>query len=191
MKALLIFLLSLMTQGAFARVDVPDEALTFDFNIKTVRMSSWREEKIDEAIEILRQVFASQEFKDRILRHTYRGRRSFADNKGLSNWQIYQKILRGVERLHPYSNNAMDLEVELFTDYSSPVIGYTYPRTKRVWINTKFFNRRSPGLVAANLTHEWLHKLGFGHVRESSYERRKSVPYAIGHIVRDLAKNYE
>ncbi len=185
-----ICLLVLMIVGE-AKAFVPNEAYTFDFNIKTVRMSRMKEDKLNEAVEILRQVFSSPEFKRRILRHRYRGRYRFAKNKGLSNRQLYEKILSGMEELRPYRNNAMDVEVQLYTDYSSNVLGYTWPRSRRIWMNTKYFNRHTPAQIAANLTHEWLHKLGFDHERERCWGRKYSVPYAIGYIVRDLARKYQ
>lgn len=184
-----IYLLFLILSGqAFAFV--PNEAYTFDFNIKTVRMSRMKEEKLYEAVEILRRVFSSPEFKKKILNHKFLGRKGFARNRGLSNRQIYNKILSGMEKLHPYKNNAMDVEIELYTDFSSNVLGFTRPRTRRIWMNTKYFNRYTPAQIASNLTHEWLHKLGFDHERERSWDRKYSVPYAIGYIVRDLARQY-
>lgn len=81
----------------------------------------------------------------------------------------------------------MDVEVALYTDNESVVVGFTNPRTRRIFMNTKYFNKHSPALVASHLTHEWLHKLGFDHEKAKCDERRYSVPYAIGYIVRDLA----
>jgi len=167
---------------------VPKDAYTFDFNVKTIRMSRMKERKIDHSIDILREIFASPEFKRRILSHKFNGRYQFAMNNGLSNSQIYRRLLKGIEKLHPYENNAMDVEVELYTDFESLVVGYTNPRTRRIWMNTKYFNKNTPAEVASHLTHEWLHKLGFGHERNKCLNRKYSVPYAIGYIVRDLAK---
>lgn len=184
--ALIFFIFSISESHSY----VPKDAYTFDFNVKTIRMSRMKERKIDHSIDILREIFSSPEFKRRILSHKFKGRYQFSKNKGLSNAQIYRKILKGVERLHPYDNNAMDVEVELYTDHQSQVVGYTNPRTRRIWMNTKYFNRNSPSQVAANLTHEWLHKLGFDHEKVKCHDRKYSVPYAVGYIVRDLAKRY-
>lgn len=186
---LIICLIMLLTFGE-ARSFVPAEAYTFDFNIKTIRMSRMKEQKIYEAVEILRMVFSSPEFKRRILRHRFNGRYRFAKNKGLTNRQIYYRILNGMERLYPYQNNAMDVEIELYSDYTSNVLGFTRPRSRRIWMNTKYFNRNTPVQIASNLTHEWLHKLGFDHERHRCWSRKYSVPYAVGYIVRDLAKKY-
>lgn len=183
----LIVLLISFTSMAY----VPKEAFTFDFNVKTIRMGRLKEDKLLDSVDILRRIFASTEFKQRILRHRYNGRYAFYKNRGLSNAQIYRKLLAGVEKLTPYHNNAMDVEVELYTDYDSNVLGFTRPNTRRIWMNTKYFNRHSSSQVASHLTHEWLHKLGFDHERERTHRRKYSVPYAIGYIVRDLARKYQ
>jgi hypothetical protein len=167
---------------------VPDDAYTFDFNIDTVKMGRLKERKLDQAVDLLREVFASPEFKQKILNHKFRGRRTFYMNKGLSNAEIYRRILSGVERIYPYRNNAMDVEVELYSDFQSTVIGFTRPGTKRIWMNSKYFNKHTHAELAAHLMHEWLHKLGFDHEQERTPDRRFSVPYAIGYIVKDVAK---
>lgn len=189
MKFLAILLFFLTLPKSYSYV-VPKDAYTFDFNVKTIRMSRTKEKKIDNSIDILREIFASPEFKRRILSHKFRGHYQFNMNKGLSNYQIYRRLLRGIERLHPYENNAMDVEVELYTDLQSQVVGFTNPRTRRIWMNTKYFNKNTPAQVASHLTHEWLHKLGFDHEKGRCHDRKYSVPYAIGYIVRDMAKRY-
>lgn len=186
MRSLFLIFLLLFSSLTFA--EVPNEAYTFEFNVKLIRMSRIKEEKVDEAIDLLRKIISSREFRKRILNHRYNGRKAFANNRGMSNAQIYKSILDGVERLKPYRNNAMDLELELYTDHDSRVMGYTRPKSRRVWMNTKFFNRHTPAKVASNLTHEWLHKIGFDHDYKFTWKRRYSVPYAIGYIVRDLAR---
>jgi hypothetical protein len=86
----------------------------------------------------------------------------------------------------------MDVEVSMYTDNKSDVLGFTRPTTKRIWMNSKYFNKHTPAEVASHLTHEWLHKLGFDHDRERTPERPYSVPYAVGYIVKGIAgKIYE
>lgn len=183
---LLISLFTFLIIGA-SEASIPKEAFTFDFNVTTIRMSRMKEEKLYDSIELLKQVFSSPEFKQKILKHRFQGRQRFAHNRGLTNRQIYHRILKGVEKLYPYYNNAMDVEVELYTDFKSNVLGFTRPSTRRIWMNTKYFNKHSRAEVASHLTHEWLHKLGFDHERERSADRKYSVPYAIGYIVKDIA----
>jgi hypothetical protein len=112
-------------------------------------------------------------------------------NEGESNRELYEKILSGGEKLYPYQNNAMDVEVELYVDFESQVLGYTYPRSPRIWMNTKYFNLHSSSEIAGHLVHEWLHKLGYDHERQRSPRRRYSVPYAIGNIVKEVGRQFE
>lgn len=80
------------------------------------------------------------------------------------------------------------MEVELYYANNSTV-GYTYANTKRIYVNTKFFNTNSVGSVAANLFHEWLHKVGFTHAVSYSTSRDYSVPYAIGRMISSVGNS--
>lgn len=167
---------------------VPTNAITFETNIRIYKFSASGKRKIEQAADLIKEVVASEEFKNHVLNHRYNGKKQFANNNGLTNKQIYHKILEGAEQLRPAKDNEMDLDLELYTDNGSNTVGYTYPNTNRIWMNSKYFNKNTPALVTTNMMHEWLHKLGFGHDVEATARRPYSVPYAIGYIVRDLAK---
>ena len=168
---------------------LPDQALTFDTQVTLVNFDRDQEEKMNTAIEILKLVIATDEFREQILNHTYNGAKTFVDNGGLSNAQIYQVILDGAERLNGLRNNKMDVEVELYYE-SNNIVGYTYPSTPRIWVNKKYFTSYTAAGVAHNLIHEWLHKLGFDHAATWSISRDYSVPYAIGNIVGKIGKKF-
>jgi hypothetical protein len=185
--ALIGFILTFKAQAYW----VPQDAFTFEFNVKTVRMPPLKAQKLYDSIEILREIFSSSEFRRRILHHRFNGERTFHRNNGLTNDQIYWLILSGRERLTPHKNNAMDVEVELYSDFNSSVLGFTMPRTKRIWMNLKYFNKNSPADIASHLTHEWLHKLGFDHEKDKTSLRKYSVPYAVGYIVKDLTRKLQ
>ena len=164
---------------------------SFDAQIHLVNFPQEQEAKIHKAVELIKKVVASDEFKERILNHKFDGEKTFVDNKGFTNEQIYQIILDGSETLIPEKNGRMDVEVELYQQ-STNTIGYTYPNTSRIWVNTKYFDKYTPVQVADNLFHEWLHKLGFDHDVKYSKSRNYSVPYAIGYLVEELAhKHYK
>lgn len=166
--------------------NLPDAALTFDTDIYLVNFDAAQTAKLESAVVLIKKVIATEEFRDRILNYTYNGKKTFVDNEGFSNEEIYQKILDAAETMNGNKNNIMDVELELYYSFTSTV-GYTYPDTTRIWMNTKFFNSYTPVQVADNLTHEWLHKLGFGHAQNYSPARDHSVPYAIGYIMEELA----
>ena len=162
---------------------------SFDAQIHMVNFPEDQVSKVQKAVELIKKVVASEEFKQRILSHSYQGEKTYVDNKGYTNEQIYQMILDGSETLMPGKNGRMDVELELYQQ-STNTIGYTYPNTMRIWVNTKYFNKYSPVQVADNLFHEWMHKLGFEHEIKYSKKRNYSVPYAIGYLVEELAAKY-
>lgn len=174
------------TLPAMPEDQLPVEASTFETNLVLVNFDEAQATKVQSAAEIIKRVISSQEFKTAVLNHRFEGKRSFANNNGLSNQQIYDRILIGAEKLTAAKNNAMDVELELYFQ-NTTTIGYTYPSTTRIWMNTKYFNSYTPTSVSSNLMHEWLHKLGFGHDAAATAIRPYSVPYAIGYLVRDLA----
>ena len=166
---------------------VPSAALNFDVKVDLTNFNSAQEDKILEASDLIRKVIASDEFKNAILNHKVNGKRRFVDNQGLSNAQIYKKIIEGSEKLKPGKDNEMDLELEVYREASNTV-GYTYPSINKVFMNAKFLNRNKPYEVTTNMTHEWLHKLGFKHAQQKTPSRKYSVPYAVGYIMRKLSK---
>jgi hypothetical protein len=168
---------------------LPTEAFTFDTNITMVQFTAAQEAKYNRAIEIVKMVVATEKFRNDVLNFTYNGKKAFVDNRGRTNQQIYQSILDAAETLQPAKNNTMDLEVELYYANNS-VVGYTYGSTRRIWVNTKFFNSYSENSVAGNLFHEWLHKLGYTHDSAATVSRPYSVPYAIGYMMSNIGKNF-
>jgi hypothetical protein len=166
----------------------PVQAQTFEINADMSGFDREQEDKLLDAFDRIKRVVGSDEFKRRVLGHTYKGKKQFVDNGGYSNAQVYKAILEGAEKLTPKKNNAMDLVLETYTE-SNIVIGYTMPSIRTIYMNTKYLNRSGfqPNHVAMNLTHEWLHKLGFKHAQNNSSSRPHSVPYAVGYIMRDLA----
>jgi hypothetical protein len=169
----------------------PREALTFGFNLQLINIPRFEENKVIHALKIIKKVFSSSEFRTRVLQHEFDGKKTFHMNNGLSNLEIYQEILSGSEQLYPSMNNSMDVELELYSDFQSNVLGFTRPDVPRIWMNKKYFDQHTDAELSSNLVHEWLHKLGFDHEREKSPERKYSVPYAIGYIVKELARKYE
>lgn len=144
--------------------------------------------KIRHAAELIQEVIASDAFKEEILNHEFNGKRTFANNLGLSNQQIYQKIMAGSEKLTPGNDREMDLTLVAYLNEDAMTVGYTYPNTHKIWMNRKYFRRQHAAEVTTNMVHEWLHKLGFDHDSSPTPERRYSVPYSVGYIVRRLAQ---
>lgn len=167
--------------------NVPAKAGLFSASVNFTNFQSADIDKVQAALEFIQKVIRTSEFRERVLNHTYQGVKQFVDNNGLTNAQIYEKLLDGAETLRPEIDHQMDLELELYTNYSTSTVGYTYANTIKIWMNRKYFDAYDPEEVARNVFHEWTHKLGFGHDSSSTSRRPYSVPYAIGSIMQDLA----
>ncbi len=169
---------------------LPALALSFKTNVMYLSGFSTSDEmKYDKAVALVKKVVATEAFRTRVLNHTYGGVKTFVQNNGFSNAQIYQAILDAAEKLTPSKNNTLDVGVKLYYANNS-VVGYTNGSITYINVNTKFFDTYAINSVAANLFHEWLHKLGYGHDASATARRPYSVPYAIGYIIRDIGKNF-
>lgn len=175
--------------GSLPPPNVPAKALSFSTNVELLNFDSAQAEKYEKATELVKLVVGTEEFRNRVLAYTYNGAKRYANNKGLTNSEIYQTILDAAETLQPAKNNRMDIEVELYYA-NNTVVGYTNSSTTQIWVNTKYFNQYKANSVAGNLFHEWLHKLGYGHDSASTTARPHSVPYAIGYIMSDIAQDF-
>lgn len=146
---------------------------------------------LERARVLAEKVLNSEEFKQRVLNFTYDGDEAFVQNDGKTNLQIYNQMMAGAE-LYPRTttaNKTMDLFTELYYG-GSGVIGYTNPDTATIYMNSYYYDDYSPSEVVGNITHEWLHKLGYDHDYSYTYRRDYSVPYAIGYIAEEIAEKY-
>lgn len=170
--------------------NVPAQALNFKTNVQYLEgFAASDEEKYNQAVAIVKKVVATEAFRTKVLNHMWNGGKTFADNNGLTNAQIYQSILDAAEKLTPKKNNTMDVGVKLYYN-SNNVVGYTNPSITYINVNTKYFDSYDANEVAGNLFHEWLHKIGYGHDSSVTAKRPYSVPYAVGYMIRDLGKKF-
>jgi len=162
------------------------------YTVKTINFSTWDMQKLNQALEIIKVVINSEEFKNRVKNFKWNGKLQYNQNNGLTNEEIFEKIMQGEEELVPGIDHVMNFDLKLYRSRNpfSKVYGYTNPDTTRVWLNKKFYRRSSYTAidVASNLTHEWLHKIGFGHSFYSNPDRPYTVPYAVGYILGELAQ---
>lgn len=187
-----IFSLALASSVAFsgtASAISPDSVDSSYLTVRGMEITGFSDEslkKINDALIILEKIVNSEEFKERVINFkNSKGERLFASNKGLSNEQIYQIFMEGKEILQPDTEGEMNFYLNLYNSWWSRVIGYTDGTTNVININWKFFKTNPISDVAANLAHEWTHKIGFDH---KSAKERDSAPYAIGNIVGDIAQ---
>lgn len=149
---------------------------------------------LNSAKNILEDILASTAFKTRIYQHKYNGKYQFKKNRGKSNQEIYQIILDGADKYDTRIDNQLD--VILCPWYKNKrTIGYTYSNRKEIWINFKYFRDRYnnfgvPDMVG-NMIHEWLHNANFSHSSKNNRTRKKTVPYGVGYIARDIASRLD
>jgi hypothetical protein len=156
-------------------------------NTKLTNFTDSEQAKMQRVIKKLLKVLNSEQLKNKIINHQYEEEKTFVDNNGMTNLEIYQKLIDGTEELQNHIDNEMDLDLNMYYSLSS-TIGYTYPDTLKIWINRRFFRGFKPSQVAANLIHEYMHKLGFGHDYNYTERRKFSVPYALGGIIKKLVE---
>lgn len=135
--------------------------------------------RLYEAQRQLNALFASTAFKAAI----YNAR--FVQTNNLTNEEIYNLIQSGQERIKPANDGVMNLNIHGYKVVSD-VYGYTYPWSLKIYVNMYHYEVFSVAELAANLTHEYMHLLGFHHDFKPTERRDYSVPYAVGYIVKEL-----
>lgn len=158
--------------------------------------------KADAAMDVIEQVINSDEFREKVLTFTHKDpstgmiKQEFANNvvggQTLSNQDVLDRIYRAVENFRPEPNAQIDLNITIYTSswWNRGTIGYTYPNSDTIWVNRRHYKNFKPSQIAANFTHEWLHKIGFGHDYNATKRRPFSVPYAIGNIMGQLGTQF-
>lgn len=167
-------------------------------NLKVESADPFLIEKITDAGALLGEVLNSQEFKNKVLDFSYRNytgyfwwKKWFTVNgfyqSGMTNEQVYEKIMSGSESRKPEADNEADIHVVVLNKTNSRVIGYTYPMVDTQYLYLNWAKMLTAVELASNMGHEWCHKLGFEHDFKSTRLRPYSVPYGIGNIISDIA----
>lgn len=143
------------------------------------------------AIEMVREIVNSETFKEMVIGYTNEfGQRSFTRNQGMTNEEIYLKLMEGREVVEPDTPREMNLHIKRYRPWWpwSKVIGYTkIGKSKFMYVNWRKYKHFDSIAMASNIVHEWIHLMSFRH---DSAQDHDSVPYAIGYITGELAKKY-
>lgn len=153
------------------------------FNVTRTNFSSAQTKKHIAAIGFAEKVINSLEFKQKLS-----ARKTFTTSS-FNGVQVYDKLMTGEENLQKGKDYEFDITVVMYEENNSTV-GYTMASTIKIWVNNKFFKNYSPGEIAGNAVHEYLHKQGFGHTSNYTKEREFSVPYFVGYLVRDMVDDF-
>jgi hypothetical protein len=159
-------------------------------NLSGFPKSGVERQKVLDSFSIIEAVINSNEFKERVINFkSSDGKRSYSSNRGMSNEQVYEYLMRGQELVGGENNlGEMNFDVRRYYRGWSKVIGYTSPgKSNTISVNGRFYSRYSITQISSNLVHEWIHLNGFLH---DSAKDHDSVPYAIGYIAEELAEKY-
>ena len=162
---------------------------TFKLNIRSIKNYGSYEAHAKAAAELFIQVFNSPEFKQQVTEFVWNGEQIFADNDGLTNTQVYEKLLGGAELPFPAEDNEADINLTAYGKLFplGSAIGYTDANSSTIFTKWRFVKNSEPFELAGHYAHEYCHCIGFGHDYEETDQRPFSVPYAIGDIVCDIA----
>jgi hypothetical protein len=168
----------------------------------STNLGKQQKEKFVAALELLEEVMNHEEFKTMVLSYEKEtGVREFQKNylwrnssDRLSNEDIYKIIMTGDEKMRDNTIGEMNLNsyvkvcrgVRKWGIWCRKVVGSTDPsNSKWIKLNWKFYAKFDTPKMINNLTHEWLHLLGFLHGSENM---RKEVPYIVGQIAEEVAR---
>ncbi len=95
--------------------------------------------------------------------------------------EIFDLLMSGKELLSPEADHKMNIIID---DYYSikRVVGFTYPSEPTIYVNTKYFDKRSSKLIGSNLLHEYGHLQGLKHDFKSTSRRPSSLCYLFNDI---------
>jgi hypothetical protein len=126
-------------------------------------------EVVSQAEALLAKVMDSDSFRDKVLAA------DFTETNGMTNQEIYDCLLEG-NHYFCQPSGTIRLNLVMYMEPHSRVIGYTYLESITTYINRKFF--ATPVSIASNLIHEYSHILGFTHRGNWS----TSIPYTLNRI---------
>jgi len=158
----------------------------FSVNITAKNYKKLELEKLKESARLLEIIFNSEEYREEVYNFTSFGKREFQYSRDETNEQIYFKIMWGAEILNSHFDREMDLIVKMYHAPFSKTVGFTYWDEPTVYTNKKYHRKFTPCEIASNLTHEWMHKLGYTHSEKWEERRDLTVPYGHNDIILKL-----
>jgi len=141
-----------------------------------------RKTKAKNAAIRMQTVLNSNDFKIRLLTEL-----SENMNGELSKWkyakpvEIYNRIISGAVSLDENKDGVIDIQMDDYYSFKK-VIGYTKKNIQTIFVNTKYFDRRSHKQIGSNLTHEYGHKCGFSHHFRNTSVRNRSICYILNDV---------
>jgi hypothetical protein len=125
------------------------------------------------AVVKIKEVVQGDCFKNELLN------RKLIQTSGKTSLQVLETLL----------NADVQIKLSMYRKRLSKVHGYTYEKSDTINLNRKYHNNYGICSVANNLSHEWSHKVGFGHDYKPSLQRPYSVPYSMNAIFEKCCKD--
>lgn len=131
------------------------------------------------AFKHIESIVNNESFRSKILNLTYTQTTTTPE-------EILASILKAEENFSGGTRGVIDMFLEMYYEEEG-AIGFTYANDPYVYLNRWVQSSYTPMETAGNLFHEWLHKLGHTHSFEWTEDRKDSVPYKLGYLLRDMA----
>jgi hypothetical protein len=137
------------------------------------------------AMEIQREVVNSQEFRIQVI-HT-----SYTHNRGRNSSEIYKEIMSGYSNLTKLDDYTLNYFITMYDSNRGGTLAWTSMSTGKIYVNRYVFKnwmKDEDGLAycSSSMLHEYIHSMGYKHPWFPPGSKRKSVPYRIGYICREL-----
>lgn len=160
----------------------------FKVNIKEIIKYGGYENTAKEAGELFAKVFNMAEFRTSVLDFSWNGKNEFANNNGLSNEEVFNKLFSGEEIADPSQNFTADFILQAYSKWwpLGSAVGFTDADAGKIYTKWHFIKNAEIKELAAHYAHEYCHCIGFEHDYDNTPERPFSVPYAIGDIVENI-----
>lgn len=139
-------------------------------------------------ISVMRHVVNSTKFQDIVL--------EFSDFQHTDDnpVEVFDKFMSGKDLYEEYADKEMDIDLTLYFK-NNRTVGYTYPNTRRQWINMKFIAHHrleAISVAVGNIVHEYMHNLGYVHKgnKRNWFRNWESVPYRYGDTAKEVALEF-
>lgn len=143
-----------------------------------------RRQKASDVAQEMEIIINSEVFKDKFYQELMNRNYHVGET---SKWkdthptEIIAHFYSGWERLRPMDDYIFQIDIDDYWTFKR-VIGYTKSNISTVFVNTKYFDKRSLMLCGSNICHERGHNIGFTHDFRNTKRRKDSVCYILNDV---------
>jgi hypothetical protein len=163
-----------------------------DLKIKLEALENFTEEErlfFYRAMRVQREVVNSAEFKNQVL-NTY-----FTHTRGDSPMEIYKLLMSGYSNLTQLDDYCLNYFVTMYDSKKKGTLAWTSMSTGKIFVNRLIYKNwmnepYGAAYCSSSMLHEYMHSIGYTHPWFPPGSKRKSVPYKIGYICRELGLSH-